>query len=146
MTLLNSSIDRITEMHGNSFLETRPHAASNFHFAKTTAWAVNREVKFMIFSVAFIAAVSMYDVYWSFKVQDVLIEYEQNPIGTWLINLDNGDIALFMTIKMMGTMVVILAIPGLYFFRRCWGLICCTAVGTFQALLLCYLNFGHILN
>lgn len=146
MTVLNSSINPITDLTGSSSLKPQPQEFTNFPDVETAAWNLKLEMKLVIVSVALIAAVSMYDVYWSFKVQDVLIEYEQNPIGTWLINLDNGDIALFMTVKMMGTMVVVLAIPALYYFRRSWGLICCTSVATFQVLLLCYLNFGHILN
>ena len=95
--------------------------------------------------VTVIAAVSAYDVYWSFKTQDVLQETELNPIGRWLIAADGGDIALFMTCKMLGVVAVILAIPAIYWFRVSWGLTCGVSVAVFQGLLYCYLDHGHLL-
>ncbi len=87
----------------------------------------------------------MIDVYWSFRTQEVLQQTEQNPIGRFLIDIDGGNIALFMTMKMLGTMCVILAIPAIYRFRRRWGVICATALGTFQCLLLVYFEVGHLI-
>ena len=92
-----------------------------------------------------ITAVAAYDVYWSFKTQDILRETEQNPLGVMLIQWDGGDIALFMTCKMMGTMAVILAVPALYCFRKWWGLACGISLAVFQSLVLLYLNFGHLI-
>ncbi len=90
-----------------------------------------------------IGAVSAVDTYWSFKNQEILLEYEQNPVGRWLILLDGGDVALFMTAKMIGTLVVMCAIPLLYRFRPSWGLTVGISVGTFQLLLFFYLNLGQ---
>ena len=95
--------------------------------------------------VMFITCVSVYDVYWSFKTAAILPQMEENPLGRWLIQLDGGDISLFMTAKMVGTMFVILAIPGIYQFKRSWGMICCAAVAVFQCLLLVYFELGHLL-
>jgi len=101
------------------------------------------EIVVLASMLALITVVSMIDVYWSFKTQAILAETEQNPLGKWLIDKDGGDISLFMTLKMAGTMGVILAIPALYFFRRSWGMICASALSLFQAGLLIYFYIGH---
>lgn len=94
----------------------------------------------VILTSAVIAAVSIYDVYWSFKNQEVLWEFEENPIGSWLIARDGGDVALFMTVKMITTMIVVATVPLLYRFRQYWGLAVGVSLATFQSGLFLYLN------
>lgn len=89
-----------------------------------------------------IAAISLYDIYWSFKTQEILYEVEQNPIGRWLIAADSGDVALFMTLKTLGTMIVLGAIPMTYWFKRWWGMTAAIAVSAFQCVLFLYITFG----
>ena len=91
---------------------------------------------------AFVAGVSVYDAYWAFKTQSVIVEFEKNPIGLYLIKLDGGDVALFMTFKMVGTMIVIMAIPALYFFRRWWGMAAAISLAVVQIVVFIYLTFG----
>ena len=91
-----------------------------------------------------IAAVSAYDTYWSFKNQDTLYDFEQNPVGRWLMELDGGDVALFMTVKMIGTLIVLNAIPLIGRFRKSWCLPIACSVATFQLLLFAYLNWGDL--
>ncbi len=91
---------------------------------------------------AIIAAVAAYDVYLSIKFQATLHAMEENPLGRWLIALDNGDVALFMTAKMMGTMVVLLVLPAFYRFRRNLGMATASGVAAFQSSLFCYLTFA----
>ncbi len=91
-----------------------------------------------------ILVVAINDVYWSFKTQEVLYESEQNPIGTWLIEMDGGDIALFMTAKMVGTMVVVMAIPLIYAIRRRIAHAVAGVLALFQSMLFLYLNFGDV--
>ncbi len=96
--------------------------------------------------LCWIVSVSMYDVYWSFKTQDVLIHHEENPLGVLLINADGGDIALFMTLKSLGNLVVLITVPLLYMYKRWWGLTVASGLSLGQATLMFYLNFGHLLN
>jgi len=91
-----------------------------------------------------IAGVSAYDTYWSFKNQNTLYDAEQNPIGRWLMELDGGDVALFMTVKMLGTLIVLNAIPLVGRFRKSWCLPIAGSVATFQLLLFAYLNWGDL--
>ena len=116
-----------------------------FKSTRQTACRCWKQLTLLGLLVFWTGCVSMYDLYWSFKTQEVIAETEQNPVGSWLISLDGGDIALFMTAKSIGTMLVIMAIPALYRYRPKWGLTCGIAVAVFQLLLLIYLNFGHLL-
>ncbi len=104
-----------------------------------------RQIAILATLILLISFVSVYDVYWSFKTRDVLPEMELNPVGYWLIELDGGDISLFMTCKMVGTMLVILSVPALYAYKRHWGMACATGLAVFQSMLFLYLNFGHML-
>ena len=99
---------------------------------KTTFWTL----------FAIIAAVAAYDVYLSIKFQHVLYSMEENPLGKWLIALDNGDVALFMTAKMIGTMVVLLVLPAFYRFRRNLGMVTASALAAVQSSVFCYLTFA----
>ncbi len=94
--------------------------------------------------LAVVTSVAVYDVYWSFKTQSILQETEQNPLGSLLIEMDGGDIALFMTCKMLGTMFVVLAVPALYCFRRWWGMSTGVSLASFQCLVFLYLIFGQL--
>ncbi len=89
-----------------------------------------------------IAAVAAYDVYLSLKFQTTLYAMEENPLGRWLIAADNGDVALFLTVKMIGTMVVLLVLPAFYRFRRKLGMVTTSALAAFQTSLFCYLSFA----
>lgn len=81
---------------------------------------------------------SLYDIYVSIKTHTTLIDMELNPVGRWLIALDNG-VALFMTLKCAGNIVVILLLAHLMVTKPrigwpvAWGLV------IFQAILLAIL-------
>ena len=61
-----------------------------------------------------IVLVATVDINWLIKNSEVILEYEKNPMGTWLINKDNGSVALFTSLKMLGTFIVITALSVLY--------------------------------
>jgi hypothetical protein len=89
-----------------------------------------------------IVSVSIFDSYWTFKTADSILMREKNPIGVFLIKADNGDVALFMTLKMIGTMLVILIIPLLFLFKKWWGLTTASVLAAFQTALFFYLTYG----
>ena len=76
-----------------------------------------RRIQFALL-VMVIVAVGAYDVYLSIKHQNTLFEMEENPIGRWLIALDGGDVALFMTLKMIGISLVVWALMAMFRYRR----------------------------
>ena len=103
------------------------------------------QVYFLAILLTWVVGVSMYDVYWSFKTQDVLIHHEENPIGTMLIEADNGDIALFMTLKTLGNIVVLISVPLLFLYKRSWGMLIASGLAVGQLCLFLYLNWGHLI-
>lgn len=116
-----------------------PTTASPAETPRGNRW----HIAFIALATIIIGAVSAVDTYWTFKNQAFLYQYEQNPVGRWLIEQDGGDVALFMTAKMVGTLIVMSAIPLLYRFRAQWGITTGTSVAGFQCLLFVYLNFGE---
>lgn len=65
-----------------------------------------------IVPIAPIMLASLYDIFVTIKTQSTLIEMELNPVARWLIMLDDG-IALFITLKCAGNIVVILLLAHL---------------------------------
>ena len=50
-----------------------------------------------------IVVVSTVDFYYLVKTRSVIMELEQNPIGRYFIELDKGDISIFIAAKFFGT-------------------------------------------
>lgn len=57
-------------------------------------------------ALAVIVGVSAYDTYLIIKFARCLIELEENPIGKWLIEINNGDVSVFVRSKIAGTILV----------------------------------------
>ena len=86
-----------------------------------------------------IVVVASIDTYWLSKNSDFIIQVEQNPLGQYLIELDQGDVSLFIFCKFIGTYI---SIAILYFawphHPKKTNLIAITVAGL-QLLLLFYL-------
>ncbi len=94
-------------------------------------------------------AVSAFDTYLTIKYAESLDIYEQNPLGRWLMGLDQGpvcetqQIAAFITAKFVGTLLVLLVIQGLAYWRiRVAGLVA-TPIAMAQLYLVLHLVFGE---
>jgi hypothetical protein len=61
--------------------------------------------------------VSMVDHYFTIKLAATIETAERNPIGLWLLKIDGGSPALFMTIKMMCLWVIAIIIFRLYLWK-----------------------------
>ena len=86
--------------------------------------------------IGFISAI---DIYWAIVLQDVILETEQNPLGRFLINISDGNIALFMCLKVVGLVVVLGILTLLYFYKKRTAWISILGVSIFQLWLLWYL-------
>ena len=95
-------------------------------------------------SCLFIMAVSVHDAILVVLNADVILDVERNPVGRWLIELQRGDIWLFVVTKFLGTAVVCSILVMLYEFRVRHGLLAAGGVASFQMVLLCYLTFGSV--
>lgn len=86
--------------------------------------------------IGWVAAI---DTYWSIKLQDILVQTEQNPIGVWLIHKDEGSVALFMGLKFAGVVMVLGCLVFLHSFNRRLANVIISGVWFFQVVLLWYL-------
>lgn len=86
-----------------------------------------------------IITISAIDMYWLSKNKDGIVESEKNPIGRYLIALDDGDVSLFIFCKFIGTFAVIYFLQKYFIKRINVALLIVTAIAVFQLLLLSYL-------
>jgi hypothetical protein len=100
----------------------------------------------MVFAMSclLIMVVSVHDAMLVVLNVDVILEFERNPIGKWLIELQRGEIWLFVLTKLLGTAVVCTVLVMLYESRARHGLVAAAGVASFQMMLLCYLTFGSV--
>ena len=87
-----------------------------------------------------IGLISSIDLYWAVKNQHIMLYNEQNPIGRYLIRQDNGDVALFMGIKMAGTILALGFLIFLYHHKRLYAWLSVIFLTIAQFLLLFYLG------
>ena len=88
-----------------------------------------------------ILCVAGYDVYCSIHLQEVLPQTELNPIGGWLISLDQGSIALFMSFKFIGTVIALNLLFILFLLCARIGIVVSGVLALFSAFLFLYLIF-----
>ena len=95
--------------------------------------------KILNICVTIIVCISAIDIYWLSKNRDFIIPMEKNPLGTWLLHADNGDVSLFILCKFLGTFVVIGSIYFLKFHKSKYVRTVAITIATAQIILLCYL-------
>ena len=93
-----------------------------------------------------IGIISAIDIYWSIINQSVLWEMEQNPIGRYLIEKDGGSIALFMAIKVGGTIIALGVLVFLYHWKQKYAWPTIIILTLAQISLLSYLNNGYVVK
>lgn len=90
----------------------------------------------------FVAAVSVHDAMLVILNANVIGEVERNPVGRWLIEMQGGEVWLFVLSKLVGTAIVCAVLVTLYEFRAHLALAASSGVAAFQAGLLWYLTFA----
>jgi hypothetical protein len=97
-----------------------------------------------IFSLCclFVAAVSVHDASLIVVNYQVIGETEQNPVGRWLLEIQDGAVALFVVVKLAGTALVCALLVTLFRHSQRIGTIAVVGLAAFQLMLLCYLTFG----
>ncbi len=97
-----------------------------------------------------IGVVSAYDIYLTVKYVEYLGTYELNPVGRWLMHLDDGpecelkQVAGFITAKFAGNFLVLSVIEFLASWKRYLATAVAVPVVLFQLGLLFYLMFGAV--
>ena len=82
--------------------------------------------------------VSMLDHYLTIKLSETINDMERNPIGRFLLDSDNGSVALFMTAKMMGLWAICLVLIMLYKWRVNVALLSAFILSAIQLALIFY--------
>jgi hypothetical protein len=90
----------------------------------------------------FILFVSVLDGWWVYYCQEVIVEFERNPMGSTLLALAGGDVWLLLSMKTLGTLFACTCVLVIYRQRTSFGLTIALALATFQFGLLVYLNFA----
>ena len=90
---------------------------------------------------AWIAAISVHDAVLVVVHHELISQYEQNPLGKWLLQLHGDDVWPFLLVKLAGTAAVCTVLVRLYQFRSAIALPVVSALSCFQLLLLLYLHF-----
>ena len=93
-------------------------------------------VDFLCFIIGIISAI---DLYWIGKTRAVIAEYEQNPVGTYLIAVDGGDVSLFMAANFAGTIAALYIILTLKRLKFRHTVLIASVIALAQILLLIYL-------
>jgi hypothetical protein len=88
----------------------------------------------------FIGCVSSYDAYLTLKFEDSIVAMELNPLGQFLLGLDDGDPSLFMAIKFVGTIVVLGVLSLLHRINTGYGTRMAAGLAAFQGALLGFLT------
>lgn len=112
------------------------NAIDSWPFAILSLWAY----------LTAIATVAVYDIQLTIRYASCLKQYEQNPIGRWLMNLDRignntmPDVTLFLVLKAIGTIAVLVIVSALVRWRGRIGHPVGIGVSTFQIALAFYLT------
>jgi hypothetical protein len=91
----------------------------------------------------FVGMVSAIDTRLIKRFSGVLSSLEENPVGRFLIELDNGNVAVFIRMKVAGTALVLSVLVGLYIYRRRWSFPITASIAAYQFGLLLYLVFAR---
>lgn len=62
----------------------------------------------------FVGTISIYDGYLVLRTGEEIREYEKNPVGLCLIEINHGDPAFFLIAKGTGTIIVLASLIVLY--------------------------------
>ena len=92
--------------------------------------------RIILWGFIWILLVSMIDHYLAIKFQESILEFEWNPLGVFLIHLDAGSIALFMTLKLGFLWVIAAIILRLYRFKKKYAYAAIATLSFVQLLLI----------
>ena len=91
-----------------------------------------------------IGLISAYDTFWLVKNREFISSIEKNPLGLWLIELADGDVSIFVSLKLAGTILALGILALLYKYRQKWAWVCITSVFTIQIFVIWYIIYGGV--
>jgi len=102
---------------------------------RTSSWGRNWFAVLWLF----IGLVSLFDGFLVVRFSDAILDHEKNPVGLYLLALNDGSPSIFLRTKAAGTLVVLSVFAALYRYRPCWAVPVTRSVAFFQGSLLLYL-------
>lgn len=113
-------------------------------FIKSPVGLINGRVGDLMFAVCclLVVAISVHDAMLVVLHRNLIHQFEQNPIGLWLIELQGGDVSLFVWLKLMGTALAGTILILLYEAWRRLAIVVSSALAMGQITLLWYLIRG----
>lgn len=86
--------------------------------------------------------VELTDVYYLVNLADTIHEFELNPVGRFLIYLDNGQVGLFAVSKMLFVSMLLMLLPYIYLMRPKTAFFMITILFLSRLVLFSYLMWG----
>ena len=86
-----------------------------------------------------VIVVSAIDGHLFFRNRDVIHQFEKNPLGILLLEMNDGSVWLFLLLKFLGTILVSALLLVIYCQRPSLGFIIALCLSIFQLALLYYL-------
>jgi hypothetical protein len=94
---------------------------------------------FPVFIVV-IAAVSLYDAYLIVRFSDMISLMERNPMGLWLLDIADGQVGVFVRVKLAGTVMVLSLLMLMCKMRMSMLFPVTTTIASWQTGLMIYLT------
>ena len=118
------------------------HQRPLFRANVSDAWSK----KVLSFCIVFIVCVSIYDTYLILIYPDGILSGELNPMCRFLIRQDQSYFSWFIGGKLIGNIMVVGVLLGLYYFRFRHVLTVAKGVAFFQLSLLAFLHSGPYIS
>lgn len=122
-------------------LETQNHRSKSIQFFHAPV-CNDCSRKLFAFCVLFIVCVSIYDTYLVLAYPNGILVGERNPICLYLIRQDASQFSWFIAGKVLGNVMVVSTLLGLYFSGFRHALTVAKGVALFQLSLLIFLHFS----
>lgn len=90
--------------------------------------------------VVVIAAVSLYDAYLIVRFRDMIWMMEENPMGRWLLEIADGQVGIFVRVKLAGTVMVLSLLMLMWKMRMSILFPVTTTIASWQTGLMIYLT------
>jgi tellurite resistance protein TehA-like permease len=87
-----------------------------------------------------VIAISVHDALLVVLYRSTINQFEENPVGKWLLEIQGGSVGLFVSLKLIGTAVVLTVLITLYQIRPRLGILAALGLAVCQVLLFWYLT------
>lgn len=116
-------------------------SARQVHLRPGLSDMLSREKMAFGFLLILVMAISVHDTVLIVVNHQIISDMEQNPIGVWLLSLNDGSVWPFVFLKLAGTSLVGAVLITIYRRHKEIGFGCTVGLAAIQVSLLLYLSF-----